>query len=697
MQAAGNFSFRILLITLCWLLSPIAHAETVLQAQLEILERELDGQRKLNKIPGLAIAVVKDGEVVYAKGLGFKDVKKQQPATKNSLFSIGSVSKPITAMLAGMRVDDGVIDWDDKLADYLPDYQFSHNGKTVPLTLRDALSHKTGYGRNDTLWANSKTSRLDIIKAAPKATPVAKYGTEYHYNNVMYLAAGMATAYDSHFNWDDLLQDRLLTPLKMTSTTGNYEKVINDPRLSKGYYWNDIAEQFRELPLKDLHNIAPAGGIYSNVKDMAKWLQLMLNKGKFGDKQRIKTETLHEITSPMNNVSPTFDYGMGWNLTQYNGELLIEHAGSIEGHSAQVALLPESGLGFVLLMNVSLSPLQPASINLVFDALTTEPVPDKVSSTPDYSQYEGDYLANFWQFQNVYFSFKVKGNKPAINIPGQTLYMLRPPNEEGKFYFELTDKVAISFQLNDQGEVLNMVHHEEGQAFILPKKAPEQTQDTKPAPSKAVLALYDTMHIQQQKQAFEKLGKIEMTGSVHQKQSGVKGTFCLISNGLNWQIEQDFAGIASLSTQVDAATGFNKRLRHEYSLTGYLHEQAMREHPFHFLYWDHIYQGIAVSLPSDEKPQIEGNTKQTKRVSVSLGSKALSDARAVVNAQTGHVHTISMQFIDPVWGQYPRELTYLDYQDYCGLAVPRQFIIDDHETGKSIFTVSNVSAESCNE
>ncbi|MFT6030391.1 MAG: CubicO group peptidase (beta-lactamase class C family) [Oleiphilaceae bacterium] len=668
----------------CLFASP-ALSDELDELRLSGLRKELELQLEINKIPGLSIGIVKNGEVVYLGGFGYQNIEEKIPVTKDTIFSISSVSKPITSILAGIKVDDGAIDWDDLITNYLPDYQFINKNKTVPITLRDALSHKSGYGRNDGLWAEPTTTRLEVLKAATKAIPLADYGTEYHYNNVMYLAAGMAIAHEDGFNWDSLLNKRLLKPLQMNNTTTDFAKISADPRTSSGYYWDEVDAQFNALPLRNLYNVAPATGIYSNAEDMSKLLTFILAKGKVQSEQLIQPSTLSELLTPMTDISPVYKYGLGWNLAEYDGELLVEHSGNIEGYSAQIALLPKSGVGFVLLMNVSISPLQSSSIKLVFDALTKDVKSADVKK--DYSQFVGDYEANFWQFQNVYFSFQMQGGKPALKIPGQTTYLLNPPDDDGMFYLEVTNKVAVSFNVNEKNEVISMVHHEMGEQFILPKKTLEKPRGKIEKEQAKIRKnkLLAKMNVDQQRDIYEKLGSVTLSGSIIQEQSGLQGNFELIANKEDWTFEQYFKPFALLRTNKNSNGGSNKRLRHEYQLKGKLHEQMAREHIFNYLYWDKIYSDFSELSVSDDKDYL----------SVTMKGKASFSTNAYIDPSIGHLRKISMQFIDPVWGEYPRTITYDNYQDYCGLSVPTRFVIDDHETGESIFNVTNITSDGC--
>jgi CubicO group peptidase (beta-lactamase class C family) len=688
MQISKIVTFLCFLSAVVAFTSLRAESATISKEQLIALERELASQLELNKIPGLSIAIVKDGEIAFVKGFGLMDIKKELPVTEDTVFPINSVSKPITSILAGIRVDEKAIEWDDLLSTYLPNFVFSTNKQTVPITLRDALSHRSGYGRNDTLWANPKTSREDILKSASFAIPLAKHRSEFHYNNVMYLAAGLASVHDRDYNWDSVLKEKLFTPLGMKSTTTNEIQLAELNKIATGYYWDDIDQEFVSLPNHNGFNVAPATGIYSNASDMANLLKLLLSGGKFEGERIIEATTLSTIFTPTIEISPTYSYALGWNVSVYNGETLLEHSGNGEGFSSQIALLPESGVGFILMMNVSISPLQSSSINLIFDILTSSDWDLKNEpANLDYSRFSGDYLANFWQFQNVHFTFKMHGGKPALNIPSQTLYMLNPPDKEGKFYFEVTNNVAISFILDDQNEVISMIHHEEGEQFVLPKKKlseiPKEIE--KPIFNEETKSIFGKINMNAQRSSYEELGTVTLRGSLFQEQSGVKGHFTLESNKLNWHLKQDLKPFANIATERLTNGGMNKRLRHQYQLKGYLHKQATREHPLNYLYWDKIYKQVSNAEEAHGKDSFV----------VSLEGFELSKASATIEESTGHIVEISMQFIDPVWGTYPRAISYFEYEQYCGLNIPRKFVINDHETGKTVFTVTAVKSDNC--
>ena len=448
-----------------------------LEKQLNHLVRTLEEKRIEHHIPGMAIAVVKDDEIILTHGFGQMNLETLTPVNSKTLFAIGSTTKAFTATLIGMLVDEGSMQWDDQVSQYLPYYQFTQEQQPVPITLRDMLSHRTGYTRNDLLWANGQASRELILKTATQAEPWDDYKTGFNYNNVMYLAAGEAAAKQAAMNWDQLLEQRILKPLAMNHTTSIHQVATSQDNIAVGYMWDDTTKQFEILPRRNINNIAPAGGIYSNVEDMAQWLRFHLNQGQVKQQQLITAETLAVTQQPQTNIANQINYGMGWFLRQWQGQPVIEHGGSIDGYAAQVALLPESNLGFILLANVSATPLQQSSMNVVWEHLVkpikTEDTETQTLQTPitSYDQYVGEYHANFASFKDAIFTFLIKEDgKPAVDVPGQMIYELKQPDADGRWFFAMTDTVAVSFDRDETNQITAMRMHQNRMDFELPKK-----------------------------------------------------------------------------------------------------------------------------------------------------------------------------------------------------------------------------------
>ncbi len=458
------------------LVAPVfAHSGDIqLKIRLDKLSKELEQKRQQLHIPGMAIAIVKDNKVIFAKGFGVSDLEKKTPVTPETLFAIGSSSKAFTSTIDAMLVDEGKLKWDSPITDYLSFYQFKMKNKKDQITLRDMLSHRSGFSRNDILWVNGKVSRNEILHDATAAEPFSDFRKKFNYNNVMYLAAGMAAAKQQNKNWDDLLEQRLLKPLRMKHTTTRFKQIKNDPHLSLGYMWLDEEKKYKHLPMRNLANIAPAGAINSNIMDMTHWLKFQLNRGVYNNKRLVSEKSLMETRTPQIKIANKIDYGMGWFLRQWQGQKVVEHGGNIDGFGAQVAFLPESKVGFVLLTNVTATPLQQESMHIVWDNLLGEikqaSKTDANESADKFKPFIGEYIANFGPFKDTIFTFLVKNDKAFVDVPGQTVYELREPDAKGNWEFALTDTISVSFDRNKQGKVSAMRMHQNGFDFEIPRK-----------------------------------------------------------------------------------------------------------------------------------------------------------------------------------------------------------------------------------
>ena len=447
-----------------------------LEARLDDLVQRLDREREEAHIPGMAIAVVADDRVVLTHGFGLARLEGEVPVTEETLFAIGSASKAFTATLVGMMVDQGDMAWDDPVTDHLPDFDLQVEGGEV--TLRDLLSHRTGFTRMSLLWAAGQdVPRKAILETATRAQPLAGYQEKFLYNNVMFLAAGEATAAAAEQDWDSLLAERILQPLGMTHSNTSVTLSQEDPRLAHGYAWVEQSESFQRKPMIDLDSIAPAGAINSDAKDMAQWLRFQIGQGEIDGKRWVAAETLAETRKPHNPIVPTVDYGLGWFLREWDGQSMVEHGGNIDGFCSQVAFLPESGVGYALLMNVTGSTLQQASIPIVFEALLGEEKEelsaDAGQCTEDQDELVGAYIGNFAQFKDAEFEVLIKNGALAVDVPGQMVYELRPPDEEGKRAFVLTDQISVRFDRDEEGAIVALRLFQAGFEFEMFRKGYE--------------------------------------------------------------------------------------------------------------------------------------------------------------------------------------------------------------------------------
>jgi CubicO group peptidase (beta-lactamase class C family) len=445
-----------------------------LQQKLDLLVEQLEQQRQTHHIPGMAIAVVKDDEVILAHGFGIASVEKEMPVTPETIFAIGSSTKAFTSTLVGMLVDEGKMDWDDPVTEYLPYFQMNveSNNESAELTLRDVLSHRTGFTRMGLLIASGQIPIEEVLLDATKAEPYVPFREKFYYSNVMYMSAGVAAGKADGTDWDTLVTERIFEPLGMNSTTTSVTQAEKDSRLASGYLWDEDLQAYEYKPMRNVDNIGPSGSINSNVIDMAQWLRLQLNRGEYEGRRLISEENLRETWTTQIDITENVGYGMGWMIWEWEGQPVIEHGGNVDGFSAQVAMLPESDLGFVLLTNASASPLPPQAINMVWNTLLGEEPADD-GATEDYEPYIGNYIANFGQFEDEIFTVLVQNDRLAVDVPGQQVFELKEPDEEGKWYFVISNEIAVSFESDENDNVIGMKMYQAGMTFDLPREGVE--------------------------------------------------------------------------------------------------------------------------------------------------------------------------------------------------------------------------------
>ena len=330
------------------------------------------------EVPGLAIAVVKDDKVVFAKGYGVRELGKPSPVDERTLFAIGSSSKAFTAATVAMLVDEGKLKWDDPATKYLPSLQLYDPYATRELTVRDLLSHRVGLERGDLLWYASPYDRSEVLRRIRYLKPSSSMRSRFGYQNVMYLAAGQIIPSITGKDWDDFTRERIFVPLGMTATGTSIKTLANSNDVAAPH--SKFDDKVVPIAWRNIDNIAPAGSINSNVVDMAQWVRLQLGDGKYQDKQLISSAAIKEmhasqtiipLEGTMKMLYPEahfLNYGLGWFLSDYRGRKLVEHGGAIDGMRALVAVIPEEKMGVVILTNLGGTTLPMPLAYRIFDA-----------------------------------------------------------------------------------------------------------------------------------------------------------------------------------------------------------------------------------------------------------------------------------------------------------------------------------------
>lgn len=315
------------------------------------------------QVPGMAIGVVVDGELVYSKGFGHRDVEQELPVTTDTLFPIGSCTKAFTSFLTGIFVDEGAIQWDSPLVDAIGELHLWDYDSTHHLSFRDVLTHRSGLPRHDFLWYNAKFDRDSLLKRLRYLEPMTRIRQKYLYNNLMYLLAGIGLERMSEKKWEDLIAEKILDPLEMKNT--NF--TISEMQLSNDYSVGYVEKHNRlqKMPFRDISLVGPAGSMNSNIEDLVCWVKMLLNHGEYNGKRLIQQATLQEMLVPQVITTGTSEaqdthfsaYGIGWGITSYRGRYFISHDGINDGFTSVVGFLPNENVGIVILSNKNLTAL----------------------------------------------------------------------------------------------------------------------------------------------------------------------------------------------------------------------------------------------------------------------------------------------------------------------------------------------------
>ncbi|MGQ0647228.1 MAG: serine hydrolase [Gemmatimonadaceae bacterium] len=338
------------------------------------------------KLPGVAVGIVKDDSLIYAKGFGVRDVGKPEKVDDATLFAIGSNTKFFTAVAAGMLQDDGKLDLDDKATKHLPWFQLYDPYVTREITLRDMMSHRSGLGRRgDGLWYGTPYSRDEILRRVRLLAPNSSFRSEFGYQNIMFLGAGQAIAAAAGMSWDDVIMQRIFQPLGMTASSTSIRHLRGASNVASPHQYRTGGATV--IPWRDIDNIAPAGSINSNVQDMARWMRFILAGGAVKGRTLLSARTLAELTAPhivaggaadTLNPSRHFSlYALGIGVSDLHGVKILQHTGGIDGMLSFVAMVPEKRLGIVVLTNTTgHNNLYTSLGNRVLDAFLGGPVRD---------------------------------------------------------------------------------------------------------------------------------------------------------------------------------------------------------------------------------------------------------------------------------------------------------------------------------
>ncbi|WP_338876086.1 serine hydrolase [Spirosoma sp. SC4-14] len=366
-------------------------------------------------VPGIAVAVIKDGKVIHSKGYGVRSLKTGAKVDENTLFGIASNSKAFTAAALGMLMEEGKLTWDDKVIDYIPEFRMYNPYVTEEFTIRDLLTHRSGLGlgAGDLMfWPDSSNFTMkDIIHNLRYLKPVSGFRTKYDYDNLLYMVAGEVIERVSGKSWSEFVEERIMKPLGMNRSAGSYERLADKVNVIDAHAPVNGKVQ---VISRDMFRFGySAGGINSSVADMSRWVIAQLNKGKYGDNKQLFSEKIHaDMWSPQTilPVSPTpippynthfSAYGLGWGLSDVKGYKQVTHTGGLAGMATQVTLIPELQLGIIVFTNQQSGAAFSAITNTIKDSYLGLPATDWVSRYGErvkQGQQEADKIAKeIWE------------------------------------------------------------------------------------------------------------------------------------------------------------------------------------------------------------------------------------------------------------------------------------------------------------
>jgi len=327
-------------------------------------------------IPGMAVAVVKDGELVYSRGFGVRKLGHEEPADEHTIFGIASLTKAMTTTALGMMVDEGRLCWDDKVRDHLPWFTLSDPWVSEHVTVRDLLSHQTGIGR---LTGNRLRFMPDrdpeTIMQFVRHMPFEKdFRSDYVYSNMMYMVAGLVLEAASGMSWDDFVRENIFEPLGMKSASTSVTQITDT--CNAAWPHQEIFGEVQTIPRRNFDNVGPSASVNASVYDMAQWMLLHLGEpGKHHGKRLISKQNLLETHQPQQAfraedplTSNITGYGLGWGLNHYEGYRVSQHGGATDGMTSRIMLLPEKELGILVTSNLYCN-FRPAVMNYILDIM----------------------------------------------------------------------------------------------------------------------------------------------------------------------------------------------------------------------------------------------------------------------------------------------------------------------------------------
>ena len=371
---------RIIYLLASFCFSLVLHAQSYSKQIKDLDNFIVEGIKKWQP-PGLAVTVVKNGEIVFAKTYGVTNIDSKQPVNNNTLFGCMSTTKAFVAAGLAMLVDDGKLGWEDKVIDYLPEFQLKDPYITREINIIDLLTHRTGIGNTDYLWGQMKIPSDSVLYKMREVEKTYSLRSSFIYQNIFYLAAGKVIEKVSGKDWGVFLKERIYDPLGMTNTHATLGSIQHITNKADAHY--EIDGEITKIEQTSADAIGPAGSMWSSIDDIGKWIQFLLNDGKVNGKVLLSEKNFNELFKvhqivPKEQFYPTrlvtkpnfTTYGLGWFQHDYKGKMVQFHTGSLAGMVAIAGMVPEDEVGVYVMGNLDHVELRHAIMYAVFDLFT---------------------------------------------------------------------------------------------------------------------------------------------------------------------------------------------------------------------------------------------------------------------------------------------------------------------------------------
>lgn len=396
-------------------------------------------------IPGMAVAVVEDGQMVYARGFGVRKLGSEAPVDENTVFGVASLTKAMTAAALAMLVDEGKLNWNDRVRDHLPWFELSDPWVSDQVTINDLLSHQVGIGRMTGnrlrfMPARDPKTIMAFIKNQPFE---AGFRSQYVYSNMMYMLAGLVLEEVSGMSWDDFMAERLFQPLGMSSASTSIKKITEQDNAAWPH--QEINEVVEVITRRNFDNVGPAASVNASVSDMARWMILLTDTpGVFMGQELISEKSMKDMFQPRQAFAIddpyTGDitaYGYGWGLRYYEGVRIAQHSGATDGMTSFLVIVPGKKLGIIVVSNLFCT-FRPAVMNYILDAMLG------IEREKDWHDHFFDQFVNdkkeAIERRNEIEARRVENTTPSLPLSAYT----------GKYHNQVYDNAEIRLSTDGQ-------------------------------------------------------------------------------------------------------------------------------------------------------------------------------------------------------------------------------------------------------